>query len=53
MNDELAPLTKQQSDVSQGEVFIRLNPAESKAFDQRTERISHIHVILSDHDAKR
>ena len=35
------------------EVFIRMTKAEIEAFDLRQERISKIHVILSEHDAKR
>ena len=53
LSDELAALMKQQSDARLTEVFIRMTPAEIKAFDLRTERISKIHVILSEHDAKR
>jgi len=30
-----------------------MTPQEIKAFDLRTERISKIHVILSEHDANR
>jgi hypothetical protein len=53
LSDELAILTKQQSDARMAEVFVRMSQAEIKAFDLRTERISKIHVILSEHDAKR
>jgi hypothetical protein len=53
LSDELANLTKQQSDARLTEVFVRMTPAEIKAFDLRAERISKIHVILSEHDAKR
>jgi hypothetical protein len=44
---------KQQSDARLLEVFIRMTRQEIEAFDLRTQRISQIHVILSDHDAKR
>lgn len=53
LSSELAALTKQQSDARLTEVFIRMTEQEIKAFDLRTERISRIHVILSEHDAKR
>ncbi|MFZ0298421.1 MAG: hypothetical protein WAM13_08745 [Candidatus Sulfotelmatobacter sp.] len=53
LSDELATLMKQQSDARLTEVFIRMTPQELKAFDLRTERISKIHVILSEHDAQR
>ena len=53
LSDELANLTKQQSDARLTEEFVRMTPAEIKAFDLRAERISKIHVILSEHDAKR
>ena len=53
LRDELAALTKQQSDASRMEAFVRMNKPEIEAFDLRTERISKIHIILSDHDAKR
>ena len=35
------------------EVFIPMSKKEIEAFDLRTGRISQIHVILSEHDAKR
>lgn len=53
LSDELAALTKQQSDARLTEVYVRMTPQEVKAFDLRMERISKIHVILSEHDAKR
>ena len=53
LSDELAALAKQQSDARLTEVFVRMTPQEIKAFDLRTERISKIHIILSEHDAKR
>ena len=53
LSDELAALVKQQSDARLLEVFIRMTQQEIEAFDRRTERISKIHVILSEHDAKR
>jgi hypothetical protein len=53
LSDELAALTKQQSDARLTEVFVRMTPEEIKAFDLRTERISRIHVILNEHDTKR
>jgi hypothetical protein len=53
LSDELSALIKQQSDARLTEVYVHMTPQEIKAFDLRTERISHIHVILSDHDAKR
>jgi len=53
LSDELAALIKQQSDARKMEVFIRMNQEEIEAFDLRQERISKIHVILSEHDAKR
>ncbi len=53
LSDELAALIKQQSDTRPTEVLIRMNQAEIDAFDLRQERISKIHVILSEHDAKR
>ena len=53
LSDELATLMKQQSDARLMEVFVRMSEQEIKAFDLRTARISQIHVILSEHDAKR
>jgi hypothetical protein len=53
LSDELAALTKQQSDARLTEVFIRMTEAEVNAFDLRKQRISQIYVILSEHDAKR
>jgi len=53
LSDELAALSKQQSDARLLEVYVRMSPQEMEAFDLRTQRISHIHIILSEHDAKR
>lgn len=53
LDEELVALTKQQSDARQTEVFVGMNPRETKAFDLRAERISQIHMILSEHDEKR
>jgi len=53
LSDELSALMKQQNDARLTEVFVRMTPHEVKAFDLRTDRISRIHVILSEHDAKR
>lgn len=53
LGDELAALTKQQTDARLNEIFFRMTKQESKAFDLRTQRISQIHVILSEHDARR
>jgi len=53
LSDELATLMKQQSDARLLEVFIHMTQQEIRAFDLRTERISKIHIILSEHDAKR
>jgi hypothetical protein len=53
LRDELARLMKQQSDARLTEVFVRMTRQEIEAFDLRTQRISQIHVILSEHDAKR
>ena len=53
LSDELAALTKQQSGARLTEVFVRMTPEEIRAFDLRKERISRIHVILSEHDTKR
>jgi hypothetical protein len=53
LSAELASLGKQQSDARQLEMFIRMNSQEIEAFDLRTQRISQIHIILSEHDAKR
>jgi hypothetical protein len=53
LSDELTVLTKQQSEARLLEVFIRMNEQEVKAFELRARRISQIHVILSEHDAKR
>jgi hypothetical protein len=53
LSDELVALTKQQSDARLGEVFIPMSKKEIEAFDLRTQRISKIYVILSEHDAKR
>ena len=52
LSDELSALIKQQSDARLMEVLILMNQAEIEAFDLRQERISKIHVILSEHDAK-
>jgi hypothetical protein len=53
LSDELATLMRQQSDARLTDVFIRMSQKEIDAFDLRQERISKIHVILSEHDAKR
>ena len=53
LSDELANLMKRQSDARLMEVFIPMSPEEIEAFDLRQERISKIHVLLSEHDAKR
>jgi hypothetical protein len=53
LSDELAALTKQQSDARLLEVFVRMSEAEIKAFDLRTQRISRIHILLSEHDSRR
>jgi len=53
LSDELASLGEQQSDARQTEMFIRMTPQEIEAFDLRTQRISKIHIMLSEHDAKR
>ena len=53
LSNELAALTKQQSDARLTEVYIHMTPEEIKAFDLRTERTSKIYVILHEHDAKR
>jgi hypothetical protein len=53
LSDELTVLKKQQSEARLLEVFIRMNEQEVKAFELRAQRISQIHVILSEHDAKR
>jgi hypothetical protein len=53
LSNELAALVKQQSDARLTEIFIRMTEQEIKDFDLRTARISSIHVILSEHDAKR
>jgi hypothetical protein len=52
LSDELSALTKQQYEARLLEVFIPMSK-EIEAFDLRTGRISQIHVILSEHDAKR
>ena len=53
LSDELATLTKQQSDARLSEVFIPMTQPEIKAFDLRAQRISRIQVVLAEHDAKR
>jgi hypothetical protein len=53
LNNELAALTKQQADARMLEVYVRMTEQEIKAFDLRTQRISRIYIILSEHDAKR
>jgi hypothetical protein len=53
LTDELALLTKQQSDARLLEEFIPMSKKEIDAFDLRTGRISKIYVILSEHDARR
>jgi hypothetical protein len=53
LSDELTALTKQQSEARLLEVFTRMNEQEVKAFELGAQRISQIHVILSEHDAKR
>jgi hypothetical protein len=53
LSNELAALSKQQSDARLLEVFIPMSKKEIEVFDLRTQRISKIHVILSEHDAKR
>ena len=52
LSDELFALMKQHTDARSTEVFVRMNEQEIKAFDLRAERISRIHVILGEHDAK-
>jgi hypothetical protein len=42
LSDELAALTKQQSDARLTEVFVRMTPQEVRAFNLRSERISKI-----------
>lgn len=53
LRDELVSLMQQQSDATLNEVFIPMSQQEVKAFDLRTERISKIHVVLSEDDSKR
>lgn len=53
LSDELAALTKQQSDARLTEVFVGMTKDEIEAFNLRQERISRIYIIFSDHDAKR
>ncbi|HET9305437.1 MAG TPA: hypothetical protein VFO46_05360 [Candidatus Sulfotelmatobacter sp.] len=53
LSDELAALTKQQSDARLSEVFVGMTKNEIEAFDLRKQRISKIYAILSEHDAKR
>ena len=53
LSDELAALSQQQSDARMMEVFVHMTPQEIEDFDLRTERISKIHVLLSEHDANR
>lgn len=53
LSDELAALTKEQYDARLLEVFVRMTEREIRAFDLRTQRISKIHVILSEHEARR
>jgi hypothetical protein len=53
LSDELATLTKQQSDARLTEVVIRMTPEEIHAFDLRKQRISKVYAILADHDALR
>ena len=53
LSDELSSLMKQQSDARLTDVFVRMTPQEIKSFDLQAERISQIHVILHEHDAKR
>jgi hypothetical protein len=53
LSDELATLMNQQYEARLLEVFIPMSKKEIEAFDLRTERVSKIHVILSEHDAKR
>jgi hypothetical protein len=53
LSDELAALTKQQSDARLMEVYVRRTKDEIKAFDLITQRISKTYVILSERDAKR
>jgi len=53
LSDELATLMKEQYEARLLEVFIPMSKKEIEAFDLRTEGISRIHVILSEHDANR
>lgn len=53
LSDELAAMSKQQSDSRLAEVFIRMSPKEIAEFDGRKGRISRIYVILSNHDERR
>ena len=50
LSDELAALSKLQLDARLIEVYVRMTQQEIEAFDLRAERISKIHVILSEHD---
>lgn len=53
LRDELATLIKQQSDARQTEVFFRMTKQQAQTYELRTERISQIHAMLSEHDANR
>jgi hypothetical protein len=52
LSDELFALMKQQTDARSTEVFVRMTSEEIRAFDLRAERISKIHAVLGEHDAK-
>ena len=45
LSDELAVLTKQQSDARLTEIFIRMTQEEIEAFDLRRERICQIYAV--------
>jgi hypothetical protein len=53
LSDELKDLSKKQSDARLREAYIRMTKEEIEAFNLRSQRISKIYVILSEHGAKR
>lgn len=53
LTDELAALSRQQYDARRNEVFVGMTPQETKTYDHRAERISRIHIILSEHGGRR
>jgi hypothetical protein len=53
LREELRSLNKQQDDSKELQMFVSPSKKEAADYEARQERISHIHVILSEHDIRR